>query len=199
MTGIEMLREELLKKGYTKQQIGSQVVFGVLEVVAGNSIYTEQAHLLAEIDELNKQIAGLQATADMLKTYIDIKTNYVDECVERAFHEQTELIKTFLDALKSAETPEARDAIRVAQTYINAVDVDTKYDNTAFIIGLAQILSVWNTAAIDTLHKINPKIGPVKVPLPVTRTRCGYEDQSIEYHVMEKTDGSQRIVKGRRI
>ena len=48
--------------------------------------------------------------------------------------------------------------MRAAQVFVNAVSVDTKYDNTAFIIGLAAILSKNGIGAMDELKKINSKV-----------------------------------------
>ena len=46
--------------------------------------------------------------------------------------------------------------------FINSTDVNTKYDNTAYIIGLASILSGdTNSSPIAQLKKINPKLGEV--------------------------------------
>ena len=42
--------------------------------------------------------------------------------------------------------------------FIDSVDVATKYDNTAYIIGLASILSNGSMDAIAELRKINNKL-----------------------------------------
>ena len=60
--------------------------------------------------------------------------------------------------MEQAETPEARDRLRVAQAFINSVDIDTKYDNTAFIVGLSALLSGVQINPLKEIQKINPKI-----------------------------------------
>jgi hypothetical protein len=42
--------------------------------------------------------------------------------------------------------------------FVNSVNIDSKYDNTAFIVGLAAILSNGECGAISELKKINPKL-----------------------------------------
>ena len=51
--------------------------------------------------------------------------------------------------------------MRIARMFVNMVDVDTKYDNTAYIIGLAAILSRGGINAIGELKKINKKLPDV--------------------------------------
>jgi hypothetical protein len=69
-------------------------------------------------------------------------------------------INKFNKSIRECETPEGRDAIRLAQMYIKSVDVDTKskYDNTAYILGLASILSKENINAIGELRKIKNEL-----------------------------------------
>lgn len=166
---MERLREELLKLGYTKTQVNSQVVHGVLSIVAKNSEYLD----IAEIEKAKKfqqtKLADLEWSVSCEKEKIEElkkKREMLIEHIDKIFDEMcgvsVEYIKKFLDTIKECETPEGRDAIRVAQMFVNSVQVDTKYDNTAFIIGLSSILSNWNTGAIDELRKINTKIPDVK-------------------------------------
>jgi hypothetical protein len=55
------------------------------------------------------------------------------------------------------ETPQGRDAMRAAQVFANSVNIQTCYDNNAFIIGLASILAGKEMAPIDVVKKIVPK------------------------------------------
>ena len=48
--------------------------------------------------------------------------------------------------------------MRRAQMFVNSVDVETKYDNTAFIVALGAILSDGKIGAIEELRKINPRM-----------------------------------------
>lgn len=47
--------------------------------------------------------------------------------------------------------------MRRVQVFKNEVKIDTKYDNTAYIIALGAILSDGAIGAIDELKKINAK------------------------------------------
>jgi predicted RNase H-like nuclease (RuvC/YqgF family) len=90
----------------------------------------------AAIQKLEREYAKIKEKADGDQAYID----------------------EFVNALSNCETDEGRDALRRAQMFVNSVDVDTKYDNTAFIIALGAILSGGKIGAIEALHKINHKI-----------------------------------------
>lgn len=61
-------------------------------------------------------------------------------------------------ALDECETAGGKDMLRLAQMFVNSVDVNSKYDNTAYIIGLAGILSGNKVAPIPELKKINRKL-----------------------------------------
>ena len=67
-------------------------------------------------------------------------------------------VQKFEEGIRNCETAEARDMMKRVQFFVDAVDVDTKYDNTAYIIGLASILSDGNLDAMTELKKINKKL-----------------------------------------
>lgn len=166
MTGIECLKEELLKKGFTRQQTESKICMGVLEIVSNSSgRYTDMNRILQEISELEKRKAKLEAmcreytgTVSRLESRLaEIVAEVNKEC-DRRYKATTDAVTAFNHALEECETPEARDALKTAQTFINSVSIDTKYDNTAFIIGLASILAHGAVAPINELRKINDKI-----------------------------------------
>ena len=90
----------------------------------------------------------------MIRQLIQLNGEY-DSLKTEAMRETEEYIKKFLDSIEKCETAEARDTMKTAQMFVNSVDVDTKYDNTAFIIGLASILSNGQINGIDELKKIN--------------------------------------------
>ncbi len=166
MTGLECLKEELLRKGYTKQQVESKILIGVIEAVSGSDgRYTDMSRIEQEISGLEKKKETLMKKAEYYQSWANYFKDEFDgiikavnsECDKR-YEETKTRIDRFQKALTECETPEARDALKTAQMFINSVDVDTKYDNTAFIIGLASILSQGRTAPIEELQKINSKI-----------------------------------------
>lgn len=155
MTSLDCLREELKRRGMTNAQIESTVVAVVLDIVANSG--DKYTKIREEEHDTSKRLYELKC-----------QVRYAEEKLERMRKEEEELkqrreqfedyIDKFNKGLNECETAEGRDAMRTAQVYINLVDVDTKYDNTAYIIGLASILSNGKISAIEELQKINKKI-----------------------------------------
>ena len=166
MTGLDCLKEEMAARGCTKSQIESKTVLVVLEILANsNGQYSDMDKLEKEIKDLGEQVNALQAEIHRLRQRRDELSlsfsKIIDEIKSEAKLQYTvmvDYINGFYESLEKCETPEARDALKVAQMFVNSVDVNTKYDNTAFVIGLAAILSQGKVAAIDELHKINKEI-----------------------------------------
>lgn len=155
MTGLDYLRDELAKRGLSKAQIESKSVAVVLDVVANTgerytNLQGEEAHASNRLHELE---CTLEVKERQLRS-LEIKLNES----RREMQEHKDYINEFNKSLLECETQEGRDAMRIAQMFINSVDVDTKYDNTAYIIGLASILSGGRINAINELKKINKKI-----------------------------------------
>ena len=171
MNGIECLKAELLRRGFTKQQADSKVVLGVLEILSeSNGQYAKMDKILDDVNDLESRKSRLEVEAreyekkrNAIRDNMDNIIQEVNDRAGRLYHETLEYIERFFKALEESETPEGRDALKAAQMFVNTVDVDTKYDNTAFIIGLASILSKGNTAPIDELRKINKKIPEIKL------------------------------------
>ena len=162
MTGLDCLREEIIKRGGTKQMAESRTAALVLEILSDGKAYaTRQYDIERMEDELNchKSKAQMEAQNQLVKA--DLKFQRAEailqaaEGKEKDFDERIKYIEEFLKALNDCETPEGRDAMRTAQVFVNSVSVDTKYDNTAFIIGLASILSNGKVDGITELKKIN--------------------------------------------
>lgn len=155
MTSLDCLREELKRRGMINAQIESAVVAVVLDIVANSGdkytkIRKEEADTSKRLKELEWQVENAER---------ELRRMRIEEEELRQRREQFEdYIDKFNKGLNECETAEGRDAMRTAQVYINSVDVDTKYDNTAYIIGLASILSNGKISAIEELQKINKKI-----------------------------------------
>ena len=159
MTRLECFREELMKNGLNRAQAESKAATVALEILLQRQqeysdqerLVKENNGLINEIEARKKYIIELQRVKERTEAEINLFVGMRLKPIQ-------EYLDKFFEALNAAETPEARDALRVAQMFVNSVDVNTKYDNTSFIIGLASILSRWNTGAIEQLHAINPKI-----------------------------------------
>ena len=166
VTGLDYLKEEMLKRGYTKQQTESKTVLAVLEILSeSNGRYSDMNRLENEIKDLERKKANLESTiaeyerkARICRSDLESIVQTINAEADKKYKAQKEYIDSFFKALDECETQEARDALKTAQMFVNTVDVNTKYDNTAYIIGLASILSQGKTASIDELRKINSKI-----------------------------------------
>ena len=150
MTALENLYEEMMKRGCTKQQCSSKLVGIVLDIIVNNgaSEYLNLAEARKElatversIQEKNSSLKYLQGEYSRHLAEYQTDLQRLDK-EKREAEKQVEYIWSGLDALlQEVETPEAKDAIKLAKYFERHTDVDTKYDNTAFINGLAAILS----------------------------------------------------------
>lgn len=173
------LKERLISLGYNRSQVDSKVVWGVLSVVANDDSYLEIDRAISTLRALNKRIAdaecnlsGLKIQEESLKKRLQNFNEEVEKfdtrilnTLKARYEVDIDYVKKFLSALESCETPEGRDSMRLAQAYINAVEVDTKYDNTAFIVGLSAILvnSKWPISEIKKINKKLPEVDFSKI------------------------------------
>lgn len=159
MTGYECLKEELYKLGCNKSQVEAKVVPLVLGVVAGDP---EKFIKIAEWEsEIEKKKYELKRREEAIEEDERTASELIDKALKIAKKTQ-DYVDAFYHAIQSGETSEGRDALRKAQMFVNSVTVETKYDNTAFIAGLAAILSEGKVAPMDELQKINPKIPAIR-------------------------------------
>lgn len=163
MTGHELFVEEMKKRGATPKQINSKAVAIALDVIENTNAYTTLFDARKMAEELEEKVSYNSEVLRSLHTRIDEEKGLLASIKEERAGEaakQIEYIKAFNDALSKCETAEARDLMRIAQVYMNTVDVKTSYDNTAFIVGLSAILtkSRW---PVSELKKINPKLAEV--------------------------------------
>lgn len=162
MNGLDFVREEMERRGYSKSQIESKTAAVVVDILTeGRANYLEmvdnESAETRRLESLHHQIREAERTVSWYNATIEnLKMKY--KGVVAQAEEAQKYIADFNLALLECETDEGRDAMRRAQVFINSVNVDTKYDNTAYIIGLAAILSDGKCGAIEELHKINPKI-----------------------------------------
>lgn len=160
MTGLECLYEEMKKRGCTDAQCKSKAVAVVLDIIANDGkqtyidLYDAERRLQKAID-LTRREEGYKEDAEKEYREIRAKSRAEEERIEEKYDEVCAYVDAFNESLKSVDTPEGRDALRAAQLFINSVKIDTKYDNTAFIVGLSAILSNNKISAVDELKKIN--------------------------------------------
>ena len=142
------------KRGCNKAQCNSKTVAIVLDILSGKDI-----HAFTDIYQAELDLKAIQENIESRKRdwnrFWD-RFQKQREKYEAEIEHKLDYIKDFNDAMNDAETPEARDALRTAQVFINSVKVDSKYDNTAFINGLAAILSRGSIGALNRLQKLDP-------------------------------------------
>ena len=171
MTGRQIFITEMQKRGMTNQQINSKVLAVALDILSDNEdlIFEMVKDLEDKVVELKSEIRRYEEMATKAETeYLKKKKQFNDFEIALAnsalqiWRDSATYIAEWLESLKNCETAEGRDLMRKAQVFINSTDVNTKYDNTAYIIGLASILSGdTNSSPIAQLKKINPKLGEV--------------------------------------
>ena len=155
MTGLECLREEMEKRGCTKSQIESKTAAVVLDILAN------MGHINTDIVEAEMQLAETKRKCEQSIRLLEINEQrllQMDKAISDSFKAAQKYIDEFYRVLSDCETPEGKDAMKRAQMFVNSVSINTKYDNTAFIAGLAAILSDGQIGALDELQKINPKV-----------------------------------------
>lgn len=149
----EEVKEELIKRGLPKSSVESKYIPHVLDIALGTDFFVKSADLDEELRRQEERIRNMDKQAG----------NKYKQMLE-----DREYITEFYKALFDCDTDEGKDIMRTAQVFINSVNVNTKYDNTAFIIGLAAILSGGKVGAIEELHKLNTKIPSANEALAVT-------------------------------
>lgn len=159
MTGLDCLRDEMEKRGCSKAQVESKTAAIVLDILAN------MGHVNTDIVEAERKLADVKRQTEREIRYCEMRKFEIRE-KEREFNERVETeqkrLDDFMQKLSECETPEARDAIRRARLFIDCADVNSKYDNTAYIIGLGSILSNGNVDVIGEMQKINPAIFEAK-------------------------------------
>lgn len=144
MTGLEMLKQEMLKRGCTKAQTESKLVAIVLDIVAETgTAYTD----LREAEERMKVINNAEVALRKRKKALE-------EAEEKFRAETEDYVEDFQTLLRNCETAKARDALRVAQMFTDSIDIKCAYDNTAYINGLAMILCGQEIPAPIALRRV---------------------------------------------
>lgn len=134
MNGLDCLREELKRRGFKENQISSGIVREVLDILSGaDGKYLELENLYEDIDKAKHDLALVKAETDLLKdTNKDLE----------ALNESMKRLKL--------ETTGCRDVLKLAQWFIDHTSVDTPQNNTAYIKGLADILSSTSKQGVNT-------------------------------------------------
>lgn len=155
MTGLELLREELKKRGFNDHNVNGKLVAAVLDILSNTDhVYSDMVKAEQELDAVRRGVK--HKSHEYMRREFELKQ--AEQDFKQARWEMVQYIEKFNAALSECETAEGRDAMRRAQMFVNSVSVNSKYDNTAYIIGLASILTNGSIGAIDELKKVNPKL-----------------------------------------
>ena len=161
MTGLECLREEMERRGATKTMIESKTAAMVLDIVANapDEICVKEQETEQRLESLRRAIERAEIELNRIKSQQETEEHKADAKLKEVMQAESRAmayIEKFNESLTKCETAEGRDRMKIAQMFVNSVDVNTKYDNTAFIIGLSAILTQGGVNAMDEIKKINP-------------------------------------------
>ena len=171
MTGLELLQEELLKKGFSRTQAEAKVVAGVLDILSKSenlSVYTDYLLAKRELANVREKVSRAREDAEHWAERARESLDDLSEANQelRALRRELDPIKQGVineamaeirKELERCETPEAKDRIRLAELFKKDVHVDTKYDNTAFIVALGAIYAGRKIEPQEEIVKINSK------------------------------------------
>lgn len=149
-TGKELLVDELRERGLTEQQIKSKAVAVVLDVIAndGTDRYLNAKEVDDEIARKNIDLRNIASEIKHRKWMVEReiealkeRRDNLEKNIKAMRAEFDEYVAEFGKSLEAMETPEQRDRLRTAQIFTNSVKVRSDGNNTAYINGLALLLS----------------------------------------------------------
>ncbi len=149
LKNYKLYKDALIKAGATAQMANSKTAELCFAVCSNNPKLLELIDLHKEDEEARVKLEAIKSQINYAKTlkpkYDRIKEFISShEGMEKAAHiyqANAEYIKKFNKSLNECETKEGRDTLRLAQVFVNSVNAKTSQNNTAFINGLACILS----------------------------------------------------------
>ena len=156
-SGYELLKEEMKARGLTPSQIASKTVAVVLDIIAN----AEDKTVYLDVWEAKRRLSALESKVDQYQRELSTLEKKIAIAKKSLIEEKEELqeyIDEFYEKLEKCETPEGKDALRRAQMFRNSVDIDTSYDNYAYIVALGAILSCGGYEPMSELRKIDRKL-----------------------------------------
>lgn len=162
MTGLQALKLEMLERGCTRAQTEAKAVAVVLDIIANTGDkYTSEWQDEEEIKKLKSYIAFYNNKLSSEQQEIKSERQQIEKWREEVEERKQEVIRyqqEFNNALRNMETDEARDLLRTVQLFIELVNVKTAYDNTAYIYGLAAIMSRGAVKMPDEMKKVSSEL-----------------------------------------
>ena len=156
---LEEIRKKLVEHGLKEQQAKSKTVAMVLDILKGEGDdFLKCCNLEKEIQHAKVRFENARFNAVIAENDYKNMKALVEDQTTIYKQKNKAYIDKFFAALNECETPEGRDALRKAQLFENSANIKTVYDNTAYINGLAAILTKGESAIVaDGLEKIDEK------------------------------------------
>lgn len=178
----KFLQEELRALGAKENQINSKVVDYMLTALTNNRSFLESFDIQQEIDERKRELRGIEHDITEKRRYMAELGEYHTSTLNLISERKQSLekyIDDFNNSLNNTETPEGRDRLRAAQYFVNSVKIESKYDNTAFIGGLAAILCGAQIDPVGELRKINPRLFISELePMPIPAVKAEEQEDT---------------------
>lgn len=181
--GYNLLVMELVERGFPMRTISyhERMIKAIVEILATDeecktaiqvsNMKLEQIakecadlrHREAEIEKMSRKLEALNADYRRLSVIEDTTEKY-KKLLQEFIDEKTKHAREFSEKLLECETPEGRDLMRRAVYFKSNISVNTKYDNTAYIIALGAMLTAPGSMdLVGTLRKINKNIPDITV------------------------------------
>lgn len=138
-------------------------ITGIDLVKVKNELDARHKELECKATRLANWAASLRSEELRIKNLPKDTQALVDKA-NAEIEERINELKSAIEKINECETPEGRDLLRRAQMFIDLTDVQTKYDNTAYIVALGAILSAPGSMdCIKELKKINRKLPDIGI------------------------------------
>lgn len=166
LKNYKLYKDALIKAGASKQMADSKTAKICFTVCANNPKLLELIDLDKACDKAKMELGDIKSQINlgkMLKPGYErirefIKSHEGMEAAADIYQANAEYIEKFNKSLDECETKEGRDALRLAQVFVNSVNTNTDQNNTAFINGLACILSRGECGSLfNGFKKLNAK------------------------------------------
>lgn len=146
MTGLECLKEELIRRGCNNVQVEAKVIPIILDIVANNNttVYTDTVEAEKKLSDLRSVLGRLEvriADAERRAKRAEEDARDKERVLTLQQKDAQKYLEEFEARLMKCETAEQRDALRTAQAFVNNIEILSPQNNTAYIIGLASILT----------------------------------------------------------
>ncbi len=166
LKNYKLYQDALIKAGANKRMANSKIAEVCFTVCANNPKLLELIDLDRACEKKKTELINIESQihlAKMLKPEYERIKEFIKshEGMEKAadiYQANVEYIEKFNKSLDECDTKEGRDALRLAQVFVNSVDTNTDQNNTAFINGLACILSRGECGSLfNGFKKLNAK------------------------------------------